>query len=76
MLFNFFSFFFYAVRSFTSCGPEIISNFKHNIFLRIAIDRPNPQSILIDDFVSFIRVDFLNHIRTIPFGEELVAYVF
>jgi hypothetical protein len=45
MLFNFFSLFFYVVRSFTSCRPEIISDFKHNIFLRITIDRPNPHSI-------------------------------
>jgi hypothetical protein len=45
-------------------------------FQKIIIDRSNPQSILIDNFVSFVGVDFLNHIRFISFGEELVAYVF
>jgi len=45
-------------------------------FKEFVVDRPNPQSILIDNFVSSIGIDFLNHIRTIPFGEELIAHVF
>ena len=45
-------------------------------FQEFAVDRPNPQSILINNFVSFIGVDSLNHIRVIPFGEEFVAHAF
>ena len=45
-------------------------------FQEFAVDRPNPQSILIDNFVSSIGVDFLNHIRAIPFGEEFAAHAF
>jgi hypothetical protein len=45
-------------------------------FQEFVVDRPNPQSILIDNFVSSIGVDFLNHIRAIPFGEEFAAYAF
>jgi hypothetical protein len=42
-------------------------------FQEFDVDRPNPQSILINNFVSFVGIDFLNHIRAIPFGEEFVA---
>jgi hypothetical protein len=45
-------------------------------FKEFAIDRPNSQSILIDNFISFVGIDFLNHIRTILFREELIAHVF
>jgi hypothetical protein len=45
-------------------------------FKEFAIDRPNSQSILIDNFISFVGIDFLNHITTILFGKELIAHVF
>jgi len=45
-------------------------------FQEFAVDGSNPQSILINNFVSSVGVDFLNHIRVIPFGKELVTHVF
>ena len=45
-------------------------------FQDFTVDRPDPQYILIDNFVSSIGVNVLNHIRAIPFGEELAAHAF
>jgi hypothetical protein len=45
-------------------------------FQEFAVDKPNPLSILIDNYVSSIGVDFLNHIRAISFREEFAAYAF
>ena len=57
-------------------GQELHQILSIVSFQEFAIDRPNPQSIFINNFVSFIGVDFLNHIRAIPFEEELAAHVF
>ena len=54
-------------------GQELYQISSMVSFQEFSIDRPNPQSILIDNFVSSIGVEFLNRIRAIPFGEEFVA---
>jgi len=54
-------------------GQELYQISSMVSFQEFAVDRPNPQSILIDNFVSSIGVEFLNRIRVIPFGKEFVA---
>jgi hypothetical protein len=41
-------------------------------FQEFVVDRPNPHSILIDNFVSFIGVDFLDRLRAILFKSNLL----
>jgi len=60
----------------TRAGQELYQISSIVSFKEFVVDRPNPQSILIDNFVSSVGINFLNHIRTIQFGEELIAHVF
>jgi hypothetical protein len=57
----------------TRAGQELHQILSIVSFQEFAVDRLNPQSILIDNFVSSVGVDFLNRIRAIPFGKEFVA---
>jgi len=68
-----FVFFFVPFTVLARAGQELHQISSIVSFQEFAVDRPNPQSILINNFVSSVGVDFLNHIRVIPFGEEFVA---
>lgn len=69
-------FFFVPFTVLARAGQELHQISSIVSFQEFAIDRPNPQSILINNLVSSIGVDFLNHIRAVPFGEELAAHAF
>jgi len=72
----FFFFFFLPFTVLAHAGQEQYQISSIVSFQEFVVDGSNPQSILINNFVSSVGVDFLNHIRVIPFGEELVAHVF
>ena len=73
VFFCFVLFFFLPFAVLAHAGQELHQISSIISFQEFAVDRPNPQSILINNFVSSVGVEFLNHIRAIPFGEEFVA---
>ena len=82
----FFYFFFELYIIYTHAGQEYHATYpcaiRRVIWLlsciltlqKFSIDRTNPQSFFVNQFVCAIGVSLLNHIWTIPFWEKLVVH--